>query len=65
MPGEFLTRARGMVAQHEVVFGIGDEVLTIRHDSYGGAFFMSGVLLPVRTVVRRPGLTVGLAPLLG
>ena len=36
------------------------ETLTIRHDSYDRASFMPGVLLAVRQVASRPGLTVGL-----
>ena len=35
------------------------------HDSLDRAGFMPGVLLAVREVVTRPGLTVGLEPLLG
>ena len=37
----------------------------LRHDSYERASFMPGVLLAVRAVRSRPGLTVGLGPLLG
>ena len=40
------------------------ETLTIRHDSYDRASFMPGVLLAVRAVGNRPGLTVGLDALL-
>lgn len=58
-------RATGLVAHQEVLFGATGETLTIRHDSYDRASFMPGVLLAVRSVVRRPGLTVGLGPLLG
>jgi 4-hydroxy-tetrahydrodipicolinate reductase len=58
-------RATGLVAHQEVLFGTYGETLTIRHDSYNRASFMPGVLLAVRSVVRRPGLTVGLGPLLG
>lgn len=58
-------RARGLTAHQEVLFGTTGETLTIRHDSYGRASFMPGVLLAVREVVNRPGLTVGLGPLLG
>jgi 4-hydroxy-tetrahydrodipicolinate reductase len=58
-------RIAGMVAHQEVVFGIAGETLTIRHDSLDRASFMPGVLLGVREVVSRPGLTVGLEPLLG
>jgi 4-hydroxy-tetrahydrodipicolinate reductase len=40
-------------------------MLTIRHDSLSRTSFMPGVLLAVRQVLDRPGLTVGLEPLLG
>jgi 4-hydroxy-tetrahydrodipicolinate reductase len=58
-------RAAGLLAHQEVLFGTAGETLTIRHDSYDRISFMPGVLLAVRSVVRRPGLTVGLGPLLG
>ncbi len=58
-------RARGLVAHQEVLLGTAGETLTIRHDSYDRASFMPGVLLAVRAVGSRPGLTVGLEPLLG
>lgn len=58
-------RASGLVAHQEVLFGTAGETLTIRHDSYDRISFMPGVLLAVRSVVHRPGLTVGLGPLLG
>ncbi|GAA1759542.1 4-hydroxy-tetrahydrodipicolinate reductase [Luedemannella helvata] len=58
-------RATGLVAHQEVLFGTGGETLTIRHDSYDRKSFMPGVLLAVRAATRRPGLTVGLGPLLG
>ncbi|GAA1544779.1 4-hydroxy-tetrahydrodipicolinate reductase [Dactylosporangium maewongense] len=57
-------RARGLVAHQEVLFGAAGETLTIRHDSFDRKSFMPGVLLAVRAVVTRPGLTVGLGPLL-
>ncbi|MEV4135247.1 4-hydroxy-tetrahydrodipicolinate reductase [Dactylosporangium sp. NPDC049742] len=57
-------RARGLVAHQEVLFGAAGETLTIRHDSFDRKSFMPGVLLAVRAVVARPGLTVGLGPLL-
>lgn len=53
-------RLRGLVAHEEVYFGGPGELLTIRHDSFDRASFMPGVLLAVRTVASRPGLTVGL-----
>ncbi|HEX5017766.1 MAG TPA: 4-hydroxy-tetrahydrodipicolinate reductase [Actinomycetes bacterium] len=57
-------RLRGAVAHEEVVFGSAGEILTLRHDSLDRAGFMPGVLLAVRSVSSRPGLTVGLEPLL-
>jgi len=57
-------RAAGLVAHQEVLFGTAGETLTLRHDSYDRASFMPGVLLAVRQIVHRPGLTIGLAPLL-
>ncbi|MEU7929216.1 4-hydroxy-tetrahydrodipicolinate reductase [Micromonospora sp. NPDC049801] len=57
-------RATGLVAHQEVLFGGTGETLTIRHDSYDRVSFMPGVLLAVRAVRTRPGLTIGLDPLL-
>ena len=57
-------RLAGLVAHQEVLLGGGGETLTIRHDSYDRASFMPGVLLGVRSVAGRPGLTVGLEALL-
>jgi 4-hydroxy-tetrahydrodipicolinate reductase len=58
-------RLRGLVAHQEVLFGGTGETLTIRHDSIDRASFMPGVLLAVRQVAGRRGLTLGLEPLLG
>jgi 4-hydroxy-tetrahydrodipicolinate reductase len=58
-------RATGLVAHQEVLVGTEGETLTIRHDSLHRASFMPGVLLAVREVAKRPGLTVGLDALLG
>ena len=57
-------RIAGMVAHQEIVFGGAGETLTIRHDSLDRVSFMPGVLLAVRSVAARPGLTFGLEPLL-
>lgn len=57
-------RLRGLTAHQEVLFGTRGEVLTIRHDSLDRSSFMPGVLLGVRGVVTRPGLTVGIDELL-
>jgi 4-hydroxy-tetrahydrodipicolinate reductase len=58
-------RLPGLVAHQEVIFGGQGEVLTLRHDSLDRSSFMPGVLLAVQAVAARPGLTVGLEPLLG
>jgi 4-hydroxy-tetrahydrodipicolinate reductase len=58
-------RAAGLVAHQEVLFGTPGETLSIRHDSFDRASFMPGVLLGIRQIASRPGLTVGLEPLLG
>ena len=57
-------RLRGLVAHEEVLLGNPGEVLTLRHDSLDRTSFMPGVLLAVRSVIGRPGLTLGLEPLL-
>ncbi|KWW99722.1 dihydrodipicolinate reductase [Carbonactinospora thermoautotrophica] len=53
-------RLRGLVASQEVMFGNAGELFTIRHDTLDRAAFMPGVLLGIRRVRERPGLTVGL-----
>lgn len=57
-------RLAGLVAHQEVLLGGSGESLTIRHDSYDRASFMPGVLLGVREIASRPGVTVGLEHLL-
>jgi 4-hydroxy-tetrahydrodipicolinate reductase len=58
-------RLAGLVAHQEVLLGGHGETLTIRHDSLSRESFMPGVLLAVRSVRERPGLTVGIETLLG
>ena len=58
-------RLAGLVAHQEVLFGTQGETLTIRHDSIDRTSFVPGVLLAVRHVGERRGLTVGIEPLLG
>jgi 4-hydroxy-tetrahydrodipicolinate reductase len=48
-----------------VIFGALGQSLSIRHDSYDRRSFMPGVLLAVRAVADRPGLTIGIEALLG
>jgi len=57
-------RLTGLVAHQEVLFGTMGETLTIRHDSLDRTSFVPGVLLAVRQIAGRPGLTIGLEPLL-
>jgi 4-hydroxy-tetrahydrodipicolinate reductase len=57
-------RLAGLVAHQEVLFGTEGETLTIRHDSLDRTSFVPGVLLAVRHIRERPGLTVGIEPLL-
>lgn len=58
-------RVRGLVAHQEVLLGSPGETLTLRHDSLDRVSFMPGVVLAVREVPGRPGLTEGIEPLLG
>ena len=57
-------RIRGLVAHQEVILGGAGETLTIRHDSLDRISFTPGVLLGVRQIGDRPGLTIGLEELL-
>ncbi len=58
-------RVLGRLAHQEVVFGGPGENLTIRHDTMERTSFMPGVLLAIKEVGSRRGLTVGLEHLLG
>ena len=53
-------RLRGLVAHEEILLGNPGEQLVIRQDSFDRSSFMPGVLVAVRAVPHRPGLTVGL-----
>jgi 4-hydroxy-tetrahydrodipicolinate reductase len=57
-------RIRGMVASQEVLLGTTGQTLDIRHDTYDRSSFMPGVVLAVKNVGNRAGLTVGLDELL-
>lgn len=57
-------RLTGLVAHQEVLFGTMGETLTIRHDSLDRTSFVPGVLLAVRAIAGRPGLTLGIDALL-
>ena len=59
-------RLRGVVAHQEVLLGKDGQSLSIRHDSYDRtSCFMPGVLLAIRGIRDRPGLTFGLDAFLG
>jgi 4-hydroxy-tetrahydrodipicolinate reductase len=57
-------RLPGLLAHEEVLFGGPGQILTLRHDTTDRAAFMPGVLMAIRAVSDRPGLTVGLDALL-
>jgi len=57
-------RLAGLLAHQEVLLGTAGETLTIRHDALDRTSFIPGVLLAIRSVSERPGLTVGLDALL-
>ncbi len=57
-------RMRGMVAHQEVILGTTGQTLVLRHDSIDRSSFMPGVVLAVRQIGSRPGLTIGLDDLL-
>ena len=52
------------VANQEVTFGMAGQTLSIRHETINRECFMPGVILAVKEVVKRPGLTNGLETLL-
>lgn len=53
-------RLPGLIAHQQVLFGSEGQSLTIRHDSYNRASFMSGVKLAVDTVLNLETLVYGL-----
>jgi 4-hydroxy-tetrahydrodipicolinate reductase len=58
-------RLPGLVAHQEVIFGAQGQTLTIRHDAPDRSCYLPGVVMAIKRVAERPGLTVGLEPLLG
>ncbi len=53
-------RLPGMIAHQEVLFGGDGQTLSIRHDSYNRASFMSGVKIAIETVMKIDLLVYGL-----
>lgn len=57
-------RLPGLLAHQEIIFGGLDQTLTIRHDTLSRKSFMPGVLMAIKAVRERPGLTHGLDKIL-
>jgi len=58
-------RLPGLLAHQEVILGAPGQTLSIRHDTISRECFMPGVMLAIKEVVKRQGLTRGLDTLLG
>jgi len=58
-------RLPGLLAHQEVILGGAGQTLSIRHDTSGRESFMPGVMLAIKEVVKKKGLTYGLDSLLG
>ncbi len=57
-------RLPGLMAHQEVIFGTSGQTLSIRHDTINRECYVPGVILAVKEVIKRPGLTQGLDTLL-
>jgi 4-hydroxy-tetrahydrodipicolinate reductase len=57
-------RMQGGEAHQEVIFGAPGQTLTIRHDAMDRSSYLPGIILAVKSIASRPGLTVGLDQLL-
>ncbi|CAH2715759.1 4-hydroxy-tetrahydrodipicolinate reductase [Neobacillus rhizosphaerae] len=57
-------RLPGLIAHQQVLFGSDGQTLTIRHDSYNRASFMSGVKVAVETVMKQNNFVYGLENIL-
>lgn len=58
-------RLPGLMAHQEVLMGGAGQTLSIRHDTINRECYMPGVMLAIKEVVKRKGLTYGLDTLLG
>ncbi|MFQ5996040.1 MAG: 4-hydroxy-tetrahydrodipicolinate reductase [Dehalococcoidales bacterium] len=58
-------RLPGLMAHQEVILGGPGQTVSIRHDTINRECYMPGVMLAIREVVKRQGLTYGLDTLLG
>jgi len=57
-------RLPGLMAHQEVILGAPGQTLSIRHDTINRECYMPGVILAIKGVVKRQGLTYGLDTLL-
>ncbi len=57
-------RLPGLMAHQEVIFGALGQTLSIRHDTINRECYIPGVMIAIREVVKRQGLTYGLDALL-
>ncbi len=57
-------RLPGLVAHQEVILGGRGQTLSVRHDTTDRTSFMPGMLLAIKAIGSRAGLTVGLDALL-
>jgi 4-hydroxy-tetrahydrodipicolinate reductase len=57
-------RLPGFMAGQEVVFGRAGETLSLRHNAISRECFLPGVILAIKEVINRKGLTYGLDTLL-
>lgn len=58
-------RLPGLMAHQEVLLGGPGQTVSIRHDTINRECYMPGVMLAIKEVVKRQGLTYGLDTLLG
>ncbi len=58
-------RLPGLMAHQEVLLGTAGQTLSIRHDTISRECYMPGVILAIKEVGKRRGLTYGLDTLLG
>ncbi len=58
-------RLPGLLAHQEILLGGPGQTLSIRHDTISRECYMPGIILAIKEVVKRQGLTYGLDALLG
>lgn len=57
-------RLPGLMAHQEIILGAPGQTLSIRHDTINRECYVPGVIIAIKEVVKRPGLTYGLDTLL-